>query len=62
MLRLDLDYEAFWLHFKGLVHCISLPHVISTEPGTRSHNIYMGLCLELECFLVVGERCYLSVE
>lgn len=42
MLRLELDFETFWLHFKGSVHCTSLPCVISTEPVTRNHNMYMG--------------------
>lgn len=42
VLRLELDFETFWLHFKGSVHCTSLPHVISTEPVTRSHNMDRG--------------------
>lgn len=43
VLRLELDFETFWLHFKGSVHCTSLPHVKSAELVSRSHNMYMGL-------------------
>lgn len=42
VLRLELDFETFWPHFKGLVHYTLLSHVISTEPVARSPNMYKG--------------------
>lgn len=53
MLRLELDYETFWLHCKGLVHYTSLPHVISTEPATQSCDIHESM----GCVCGWGERC-----
>lgn len=55
-LRLELDFETFWLHFKGWVHCTSLPHVVSTEPVIRSPNMYMGPRAVFGTWLTRGDR------
>jgi len=59
VLKLELDLETFLLHFKGSIHCTSLPHVICTEPqwlGVVTCIWVFRLCLGHGC-LVVGERC-----
>lgn len=48
VLRLELDFETFWLHFKGWVHCTSLLHIVNTEPVTawvKACMCVLGLCL-----------------
>lgn len=42
-LRLELDFETFWLHFKGWICCTSLPHIVNTVTGhNMSHNMPVG--------------------
>lgn len=55
-LRLKLDFEIFWLHFKGWGHCTSLPHVVSIESVTRSHNMYRGLWAVFGAWLPSGDQ------
>lgn len=42
VLRLELEYETFWLHYEYSVPYTCLFCVVSTEPVTSSNNIHMG--------------------